>query len=84
MFQRKFFRPETFEKEMPTTRRQRAAQNKFESRVTKRGSEMESTRGKKDEEKPAISPTLMYFLMFVMFGSTIFGLIQTLTSGRQF
>ena len=67
---------------MPTTRRQRMAQNQFESRVARRGEP--EAKGKKDEEKPAISPTLMYFLMFVLFGSTVFGLIQTLTSGRQF
>ena len=52
--------------------------------MTKRGTAIEGTRSKRDEDKPAISPTLMYFLMFVLFGSTIFGLIQTLTSGRQF
>ena len=69
---------------MPTTRRQRLAQTQFESRVTKRGTEVESSSAKKEKEKPAISPMVMYFLMFVLFGSTVFGLIQTLTSGRQF
>jgi hypothetical protein len=68
---------------MPTSRKMRAAVAKFDARVNQRGSEME-TRAKKEDDKPAISPALMYFLMFVLFGSTIFGLLQTLGQGRQF
>ena len=66
---------------MATTRRQRAAAAKLDSRVTKRGTPMESKIADK-ADKPAISPTVMYFLMFVLFGSTIFGLIEQLRQPR--
>ena len=66
---------------MATTRRQRAAAAKLDSRVTKRGTPVES-KVQKEADKPAISPAVMYFLMFVLFGSTIFGLIEQLRSPK--
>lgn len=64
---------------MPKSHNQRNLSNKFARKVTKRG-----TKEEKEVEparKPALSPYVLYFFMFILFGSTIFQLIQTLTSG---
>ena len=67
---------------MATTRRQRAAAAKLDARISKPKKAPMESRVANKEDKPAISPMVMYFLMFVLFGSTIFGLIQTLQGPR--
>jgi hypothetical protein len=67
---------------MATTRRQRAAAAKLDARITKPKKAPMESRAAEKADKPAISPMVMYFLMFVLFGSTIFGLIQTLQAQK--
>ena len=67
---------------MPTTRAQRIASNKFGSRITQRGLKQEVSKDSGSGSKKApLNPYVLYFLAFVLLGSTVFGLIQTLTGG---
>jgi hypothetical protein len=37
-----------------------------------------------DDAAPRLNPLLVYFLIFVLFGSTVFGIIQTMQAGPVF
>ena len=62
-------------------KRRARAEQKVSEKITKRGL-VSSEKKDKQENKPAVSPTMMGFLMFVLFGSSLIGLWSTLTSSR--
>ena len=60
------------------TLKQRTA--KFDAGINTRGQAKIDKKNKKDTSKPAISPTLVALLVFIICGSAIIGLLQTLLS----
>jgi len=63
---------------MPTTPRMRAASEKNAKNVTKRGNVVKSS--KKDNNYP-VSPELIALFVFVVIGSAVFQIIQSVWMG---
>ncbi len=71
----------------------KATMAKFDKRILDKSSpltknkgdrEAEAAANRSDDAAPRLNPLLVYFLIFVLFGSTVFGIIQTMQAGPVF
>ncbi|GMI59504.1 hypothetical protein ScalyP_jg8122 [Parmales sp. scaly parma] len=65
---------------MATSRRTRLASEKYTKNIDKRGQAAKNKKLEKDDTPPVSKP-VMFFLIFVVIGSSIFGMISMVKKG---